>query len=304
AIGDLKYAPAEKRLLEMISTDKAVGERYIRVIPSVVYALVRLGHVGYKRALGPMLTSEELGIRANAAMVMGKIGDPAARGPLREVLYNEQELGVKLAMEEALANLGDKAARGRLEAYARGRFVDVRINACMAMAKYNPNHAKVILRSFFNSTDQNSPVRLISAAELGRLGCGDRKTYEYCVSCAVDPDGVLMEAYPDREGLSYDESLFLRRQGILALGWTQQPMAVDLLLQMLKDEDPSIRISAAISILRLLDGGRYVEQPGEQPPAPETKPDPDPKTQTPDGEESFIKDDVGKRKLHRSGIDD
>ena len=292
AIGDLKYAPAEKRLLEMISTDKKVGERYIRVLPSICYALSRLGHEKYMTVLGHMLTSQEIGIRANTAMVMGKIGDPAAIEPLRAVLYNEQEDGVKLAIEEALANLGNLAAKGRLEGYVMGRFVDVRINACLALAKYNPSRAKVVLRSLFDD-EKLPPVKLIAAGELGRINAGDRETYEFCVRCATDPMGVLSEAYSSNEEQMKTESIFLRRQAILALGWSKQLMAVDLLMGMMKDADAGVRIAAATSVLRLLADERFQEEPEII--SPKTD---DSGEKTDDG--SFIKEEGGRRKLHRS----
>jgi HEAT repeat protein len=263
AIGDMRYQPGRRRLSEMVSQDRQVGEPYLQVLPAVVYGLYRLGDDRHLKMLGPLLLSDVEIIRTNTADAMGRIGDPRALGPLSETIYRE-EYEARLRFDAAMARLGDAAAKGRLEAYVHGRFVDLRISGIQALAAHNPGRAREVLPRLLADDKEHPAVRLTAAGELARMGAGGRKTREYALRCLRQPGQVLREAFDLKPARSVDEDLrlFVRRQAAWAVGWMgPAPRAVDELMPYMDSDDASMRVLAAMSVLRLLPEAVEAEVP-------------------------------------------
>jgi HEAT repeat protein len=254
AIGDMRYTPGLQRLNQMVSTNQEVGEQYYTVLPAVVYALYRMGDDRHLKLLGPLLLKDAQIIRTSAATAIGMIGDPRGLVPLKETVWRE-EYDARLRFDEAMARLGDPAAQGRLEAYLHGRYVDLRIGGIQALAEHNPDRAAKLLPVLATQEGEHPAVRLAAIGELAKLRMAHPSMYQYGVRGMNAPGELLREAFDVEPDKSVDRELrqFVQMQAIWALGWFHaHPETVDSLLKFLDVEDPSTRVLAAMSIMRLL----------------------------------------------------
>ena len=135
AIGDVKYEPALPLLREMArheaSNPKAEPDK--RVFCAIVYALHMMGDTSFTSELADMLSDGEKEVRANAAMVMGRMEEPSAVVPLKIQLADEQDPTVQLQVLESLAILGDEQSAIRLEAHTKTQYMEDRLVAIRAM---------------------------------------------------------------------------------------------------------------------------------------------------------------------------
>ncbi len=262
-IGDLQYAPAKKRLQKMASGPGADGaETDKRTYCAVLYALHRLGDDTHTNDLIDLLFDREAVIRANAALVIGKMGKPSGTDPLEALLADEKDPAVKLQVTESLAMLGDTRSAEMLEAYTKGLFLDLRLAAIPAMAKVAPKRAQVLCTELLD--DRHPPrVRVAAADALARTGIVQEEQYRLCVRAVEEPQAMMRESYPKRKTKPLDVKS-LRRLGAIALGSMGRSSAVNFLYPLLKNQDGAIRVAAGMSILRILPPG------GER--APQTQP--------------------------------
>lgn len=287
AIGDVKYSPAKS-----ILTTKAgmyTGERDKRVYCAVLYALFRLGETSQLSDLADLLQDAEPSVRAVAAQVMGKIGEPSATGPLKIVLNDERDEGAKYNMIEALAMLGDSASQALLESYAKGFYLDLRLAAIPAMSREYSMNAVLVLRELLHPR-QPPRVRVTAAGALAGLGEFNEDGYRLCIAAASRP-----ESFVDTGGggrlFGGIEVASLQRLAVMSLGWMKQKKAVDTLHPLLKSGDGGVRVAAAMSIMRLLaDQERPLP-----PPAPRVK-DPQKRAESPPARP--------RPKLHTAGAKD
>lgn len=258
AVGDTKYAPAKGRLMKMVEDKQVEPDR--RVMPAVIYALYRMGDTTYTGDLYTLLFDTEKEVRANAALVMGKIGEPSAIGPLKTRLSDEQDPSVRLQVIESLALLGDAPSALSLEAYTKKtRFLDEQLVAIPAMARVHTTTAPQVLNEILNSS-QHPTVRVSAAGALGMLGVFSQNGYRYCLEAAKNPEAVLRSVYGKVAPISPLQINMLQRLAVISLGWMNNTSAVDVLHGLLyANVDNGVKIAAAMSILRLLPG--YQETP-------------------------------------------
>jgi len=249
AIGDTRYAAALDDLLAMAK--QGAGERDKRVYCAVIYALYRLGNDESCRDLAGLLFDKEPEVRMDAAMVMGRIGEPSAMGPLKTVLTNEQNDGVKLQIVESLALLGDSRSAELLEAYTKGYFLDLRLAAVPALARSGSPRAGQVLREL---TAPRNParVRVAAAGELARMGAAAEADYELCKEALLDTETMLRESSKRSRRNVDNNASSLKRLAAMSLGWMKRDTAVNILHPLLTGSDEGVRAAAAMSILRLL----------------------------------------------------
>jgi len=274
AIGDVKYKPALATLVKMAKE----AESDKRVFIAVIYALCRLGNTDYASQLGTLLFDTEREVRADAALVMGKLGEPSAIGPLKTLYGQEQDPAVQLALVEALASLGDNKSADVLEAYAKMSFLDLQLVAIPAIARSGSPRAVAALRRLLPER-QPPRVRVAAAGALAKLGIVDERTYELCCRAAEDARGVLQKTFGKNRKIPAVKVYSLQRLAALSLGQTNREPAVDVLYPLLNSPDGSVRVAAAMSILKLLAAykgpSQLTEQPAQQaqqPPEPDIPP--------------------------------
>ena len=254
AIGDIGYAPAKTALKAMADArDSRFWESDRRTYCAVIYALYRLGDNTHAKDLGELLWDKETQVRANTALVMGKMGEPSATGPLKMLLNEEQDAMVQIQLVESLALLGDERSARLLEAYTKTRFVDEQIMAIQAMARAKCPRARQVAQERLAA--RHPPrVRVVAAGALGRLGRFDHIGYNFCIDSVKNPQAALRSSYGADRGSAEDHAKSLQQLAAAALGQMGRDGAVDYLYPLLRNEEDSIRIVAAMSILRLLPG--------------------------------------------------
>jgi len=254
AVGDLKYAPALGRLEEMARYRQPRAERQLTVYCGVIYALHRLGRTEHTSQLGKLLAHEGAVVRANAAMVLGRMGEPSAARPLRARYRDEEDTVARLQMLESLARLGDAQALGELESNAREPFLLEKLLALRAMGDLNSGRTRLVLQAILTSRHEPPQARVLAAGALARLGTVSDHGYDLCLTSAGDPAGVIEAASGDHDPKTIDPVIVTTLQGLAArsLGWMKHTGAVDVLVDLLTSPDGGVRVAAAMSILRLL----------------------------------------------------
>ncbi len=262
AIGEVQYASAKPLLMQM-AMDKghnAKVEPDKRVYCAVIFALHRLGVQTHTGDLYPLLFDDEKEVRANAAMVMGRLGNPSAMTPLKTRQQHEQDPSVELQLVEALAILGDSRNSNILESYTKMQFLDDRLVAISAMEKIRSPRSEQVLRSL--TSDKQPPrVRVAAAGGLARLGFADEDLYELCTQAAQQPEKVFDKAFASERTVSEVEIYSLQRLAAMSLGWFDHYMTVSVLHPLLGSNDGSVRVAAAMSILMQTADYAYTQPP-------------------------------------------
>ena len=256
AIGDLKYVPALNRLLDMARYKQPRAERQLTVYCGVLYALHQLGRTGDTAQLAGFLSHEGAVVRANAAMVMGRMGIPSAVRPLRMMYDDEQDTAAKLQAMESLARLGDPRALVELESRVRNSsLLDEKLVALRAMGQLGSDRTVLVLQSILRSQHEPPQARVLAAGSLARRGTVTDFGYDLCLTSAGDPGGVMAVAVGDDGDPSTVDPVMrttLQRLAVISLGWMKRTGAADVLVDLLDSEDGGVRVAAAMSILRLL----------------------------------------------------
>jgi len=269
SLGDVRYAPALPTLERMARDKQAEPDR--RSYCAVLYALYRISGSQQARELSSLLFDSQTEVRRCAAMAMGKMGEPSAIVLLEELDRNERDMSVKLQVAHSLALLDDARSAQILEGYARSQFLDDRLVAISAMAEVGSVNAVPALRSLMG---RRLPprVRVAAAGALARLGKVDKSAYRLCCAAAEDPRKTMMKAM-SAGGRSRAEITDVHLASL-----QQIKAAYEVLYPLLRSSDGSVRVAAAMSLLRLFASYRPVgpppagarERPVSSRPAPAT----------------------------------
>jgi HEAT repeat protein len=252
AVGDAGYSGAHERLGRMAAEKSVEPDR--RVLCGVIYALHRLGDDRYTPALKELLFDDEPEVRAYAAMVMGKMGEPSAVVPLKTLLAQEQSPTVRVQVHESLARLGVGRSIVLLEGYtARGYFLDLRLAAIPALAKARSRNALRVFRHIV--VHGRSPrARVAAAGAMTLLGVVDDEAYELCLAAAGKPRAMMAQAH-DGGAVADAEVASLRELAAIALGRMGRPAAATVLEPLIDSPHGGVRVAAAMGILKLLETG-------------------------------------------------
>ena len=269
--GDLKYSPAKPELLRMAQV-AADGERDKRVFAGVVYALYRMGNTDHTRELTPLLFDAESEVRANVALVMGKMGNVHAMPPLKALRGSERNPAVQIQLKDSLAMLGDPGSIESLEGYARSSiYVDERVPAIQSLGKLRDRQAVYLLRNM-DRPGEPVLVRLVTAGALSQLGLYSQVGYDFCLRTVQDPVKVLSESSGGKIEIKPEDASKAEILAAISLGQMGNVAAVDSLQPILRSADGSARVAAAKSILTLLPAYQRAQPPLAQPVVPPVAP--------------------------------
>lgn len=169
ALGSIGNADA----IERIRTRAEHADPSVRI--AALYALHRLGDRRRTGELsGYLLDHPDARVRANAALVFGRLREPSSIPLLRRALAHEEKDLPKLQVLEALAILGDTHATERLIADGYSAYPDQAAIGLMFLANARANSRKTKDLYFYRLQSAEYPeVRLQAARALGLLGVGD-----------------------------------------------------------------------------------------------------------------------------------
>jgi len=220
---------------------------------AAIFALAVCGEDVDQTPLAAMVLSSDRVLRANAAMVLGEIGNPSAAAMLREAMTRPLERedadvvrASELGLAEALVRLGDRrhletiraaffapAAQGELTALASqmaGRLGDRTLVPALAALALADGPRK-----------PGPELRLVAAEALAR----------------IDPTMTLAVLAIDLSGHEFPE---VRMQAAFVLAWDRSDQGLRALEQMFSDSDPRVRVAAAGAVLRRV-GARTARVP-------------------------------------------
>ena len=220
AVADVKYAPARAELGKM--ADQAGPDK--RVYSAVIYALHNLGDDTYTSDLARLLFHREKEVRADAAMIMGKMRDRSGINLLKTLLEEEQDPSVQMQIHESLAVLGEELSGRLLEAYTKTQFLDERLLAVMALGRIDTSDGPSILRDLLHR--DKGTVAVAAAGSLARVGQVDEDGYRLCIESLRQPQKVLEKAVGNSRLPTDVEIATLQRLAAMSLGWMGRPEAI------------------------------------------------------------------------------
>ncbi len=233
AMGDLRLAFAEPDLRQ-IAGEPQENEN---VKMAAAYALACLGHSEFLEPLRTGVTSQDMTVRANAAMLMGKLGKKELLDHLYSILQDKSsEDKVLMQALESIAMLGDERIYNKLWAKLISAYVDDRIICIRAMGELGTEQAKNALVTMLS--DNILEVRLMAAQQLGRLGnpAGESVVLEALRSDIMKIPDIQSEP-PEMTQVKVLETL--------AIGTIRSQSLLRYLPEMLNDRSDFVKLAAA-----------------------------------------------------------
>jgi HEAT repeat protein len=222
------------------SAVRMVDDRSPSVRAAAMFAAHQTGQDVDISPLAGMLRSPEPGVRANAAMLLGLIGDRSAlpmlqemsRLPLHRASAEEREI-VRVQVAEAMVALGNDRALDVMRAGAYSNLDEVRVLSVQTMGRLRDRAMMASLPPMLR--DGPIELRLAAAEALARLG---------------SPQGLptLLEA-------ATHELETARAQAAFGLGLIADTRSAEALGRLLNDPSPLVRLSAAAAVLRAASAG-------------------------------------------------
>lgn len=233
AIGDTKYSAAKNDVAQLLKDN----DENVRLAAD--YAIVMLGgSKSYTQQIRAALTHNDQQVRANAAFLLGKIGDKNVLPLLYQLIQDEaSDDKVRLNAFEAIARLGDEKIYQKLWAMLISAYADDRVFGIRAMGALGTSRAKDSLLTMLK--DEVPDVRLVAAEQLGSLG---DTAGEKIVANALTHD---VSAATDQEAKAQIQTL-----AAMAIGQIRTPTLKKFLPELLKSDSPFARIAAAKAVFQ------------------------------------------------------
>lgn len=235
-IGKLKFADSAVFVEPLLNDESPV------VRAAAIYALRRNGRNVDPTPLASMLENGDATERAQAAFILGELGDTSAAGLLRSAAHRSRPLAslvedrlVRLQIAEALVKLGDSNAIETVRAALYpSRPEDLEATALAIQIIGNVNDRRSIDQLVYLTAREGrqkmpAEIRLAAAQALAKLG-NRRGSF------------IADEYWQNSEPA-------IRAQAAFALGATNDPANLSKLSQLLRDESGIVRVASATAIL-------------------------------------------------------
>ena len=162
-IGDLRYSPAEY----VITPHLKEPDENMRMVTA--YALTRLGSDNHAVIVADGLNSSNQTIKANSALLLGKMDNPEIKKILSWVLRDDAaEDKVKIQAIESLARMGDQDMYHKGWALLISKRSDDRIIGVRVMVLLGTSDATNAIKTMLR--DDLVEIQVAAAAALARLG--------------------------------------------------------------------------------------------------------------------------------------
>ena len=233
AIGDMRYSPGEYAVSRLLN-DKDENAKI-----AAAYALTKLGREDYSSLIRNAINSNDQTVRANSALLLGKMGDPKDLESLYLILQDlEASDKVKIQAIEAIAMLGDERIyQKKLWALLISKYADDRVMGIKAMGALGTEDARNAIMTMLD--DDVLEIRLCAAEQLGKLGdrAGETEVLEYFT----------------KKSLSKDRASIVQANmlGAMAIGQIGGNSLTKFLPGLMKDRSKVVRLRAAQAVLLL-----------------------------------------------------
>jgi HEAT repeat protein len=233
ALGDMKSVVAKSDLQEALQDD----DENVRM--AAAYAMTRLGSgERYVKQIYEGLSSKDQTIRANSALILGKLRDPAALTALYWAMGDKdsrEETRTQVAY--SIAMIGDEKIYTTLWTLLINSYANYRIMGIEAMAALNDVQAKNAVYTMLR--DSVLDVRLAAAEQLGVMhdSTGEKIVLDYLKHPDSSSDPVEIERRNVRAAK--------------AIGSIGTAELAAFLPQLLQDKSAVVRLAAAKSVIQL-----------------------------------------------------
>jgi len=244
---------------------------------AAIFAAKRCGKDVDLSPLGAMLASSDPTTRANAAMLIGQLGDGQAFEMLRDMagrpmprVSTSERAWVRLQFAEAMIRLNpdDIEVLSSIRAAMFSTHDDVRVLAMQVLGEVGD---RAVVDGLSAVIERDNPVQAKIAAARALAQMGDSRGTKTIVAAASYDRETLTEDLEDylrkidadqspeargvRQLLANPAQLEqvaaqVRAQAASALAWVKTKAAAQRLTTLLDDPDPIVRLSAAASVLR------------------------------------------------------
>ncbi len=239
------YTIGELRLNALVHAAKPLIRRSEQphVRAAVIYAAARCGVASdaLMSEMAGFLQHEDPRVRANAAMLLGRLNNDTAVPLLRRAglkPVGDMHPGIQWTLlrvqtAEALARLGDARAIDSIRSAAYSQFDEVRILAVLTLGRLGDDSFWPNMNNFL--IEDPIEFRLAAAEGLARLGRHRGGMVQVMVEGAT-------HALPT-----------VRAQACFAMAQHDHPWTRAQLAHLLDDEDPTVQLAAAAAVLDVTD---------------------------------------------------
>lgn len=216
---------------------------------AAILALSKCGARVDPSPLGQMLDDSNVGVRAQAAFVLGELGNKSAAPMLMEASRAPggradgiRDRLMRLQIAEALVKVGEMKAIDEIRAAlypARPEDLEACALAAQILGQIKDEANKGALRSLMRENwdgGQPMPIEIRMAAAMSLARMGDTQPAE------IGLNFITSDAAPQRA------------QAALLLGESGEQRYLGNLSQLLTDKEPLVRIAAAAGILKISEG--------------------------------------------------
>jgi HEAT repeat protein len=240
-IGDLQYAVAAPDVKQIL--DETQEDANVRL--AAAYALCRLGMPGCRETIRKAIADRNQTVRANAALLMGKLRDHQGLDSLYWAIQDkDSDERVVSQATESIALVGDSSIYQRLWGELISAYADDRIAGVRAMGSLGTEQAKAAIATMLN--DGVIEVRLTAAEQLGRFhDASGTQTVLAALSQRLPPD---TQSLPEGQGSA------IRVLAALAIGEIGSEPLVRHLASLLEDKSVFVQVAAAKAVFMLRNG--------------------------------------------------
>lgn len=269
-IGKLKLTRLAPAAADLMKDENA------SVRAAAIFALKRCGQDVDLTPLAKMLGSNKSSTRANAAMLIGQLGDPDAIEMLREMaaipmprVSPDERTWIRLQFAEAMIRLDDNDAEvlGTIRAAVYSNLDDVRILAMQILGEIGDKTVSVGL-THITTRDNPIQIKIAAARALAQMGVlrsadvlmdgtrYDAETLKDDLEDFLDDNGAVDAQTQAIQTLLEDEKLRtrvaaeIRAQAVVALAFVDTKASVRRMAELLEDSDPIVRVAAASAVLQ------------------------------------------------------
>ncbi|HSV27149.1 MAG TPA: HEAT repeat domain-containing protein [Sedimentisphaerales bacterium] len=233
ALGDLKYLPARRAIEEALRDP----DHNVRI--AAAYALTRfLPDKTHVRLIYEGLSSNDQTVRANAALLLGKLRDPSALTALRWAMSDRGSVqDTRTQAAHSIALIGDETIYPTIWTLLISSFANYRILGVEAMGALGDARARNAVHTMLQ--DGVLDVQLAAAEHLGALGdpSGERVVLEYLRNPGTAGDALEQERQ--------------RVRAARAIGSIGTAALAEFLPQLMQDRSAIVRLAAARSAIQL-----------------------------------------------------
>ena len=230
AIGDSEYSLAKSKVVQLLKD----GDESVKIAGA--YAMSKLGVADNLEVICRTITSSDQKVRANTALLLGKIGDKRTLKYLYWALqHKDSDDKVRFNAVEAIARLGDERIYPKLWAMLISAYADDRVVGIRAMGALGTAEAKNALITMLD--DNVLEVRLAAAEQLGMLG-----------ENTGEPEVLDVFRKNLISGMDAEGAERVKVWTSLAIGEIGTEAVTKFLPELLKDESKFVRIAAAKAV--------------------------------------------------------